>query len=418
MKKKNLLRAPKGALGRCERSRSVWFASKLSMLCVLALALTACGSASSPTALPTVILDGGAANNSPTQPASQASGGGVTASGIVMPVQDAQLAFALAGNIKKVYVAEGDQVKAGDILAELDNDIVQVQVDQAQRTVRELTSPAAIAAAEQAVATLQKTYDDAKKKVDSLNLRHADNVTIDYLKAQLVLAQTALDRARDDYKSTGRLASVDPLRATAATNLYNAQRAYNIALGNLNWYTEKPSANDVALTTADFDSASAALQEAKWYLSELKGESIPSDATGSQLTQLQQARDNLKAAQNNLEQTRLLAPIPGVITAMNMVVGEYVTPGQMLAAVSNVADLQVVTTDLSERDVPSVNIGQSATISVEALNVEITGHVISISSVADTLGGDVIYKTTLALDELPEGIRAGMSVTVNILAGK
>ena len=255
---------------------------------------------------------------------------------------------------------------------------------KAQRTVRELTSPAAIASAEQAVANLQKTYEGAKRKADSLGLRHADNVTIDYLKAQLVLAQSALDRARDDYKRTGRLASVDPIRATAATNLYNAQRAYNIALGNLNWYTEQPSANDVALTTANFDSASAALQEAQWYLAELKDESIPPDATGSQLTQLQQARDNLKAAQNNLEHTRLLAPIPGVITEMNMVAGEYVTPGQMLAAVSDVSNLQVVTTDLSERDVPNVNIGQSATISVEALNVEITGHVISISSVADT----------------------------------
>ena len=49
---------------------------------------------------------------------------------------------------------------------------------------------------------------------------------------------------------------------------------------------------------------------------------------------------------------------------------------------------------------------------VEALDVEITGTVESISSVAETLGGDVIYKTTIALDELPEGIRAGMSVTV------
>jgi len=35
--------------------------------------------------------------------------------------------------------------------------------------------------------------------------------------------------------------------------------------------------------------------------------------------------------------------------------------------------------------------------------------------VADTLGGDVIYKTTIALDSLPDGIRSGMSVTVNYL---
>jgi len=379
---------------------------------ILALLLNACGSNSAITAIPTVILDGGAANNSPTQPTSQTSSGRVTASGIVIPVQDAQLAFALAGNIKKVYIAEGDRVKAGDVLAELDNDIVQVEVDQAQRSVRELTSSASIAAAEQAIANLQKDYDDAKKKADSIELRHTDSATIDYLKAQLVLAQNDLDRARDAVKHTGRLSNVDPAKAAATTNLYNTQRAYNNALSNLNWYTEQPSANDVALTNANFDSASAALQEAEWYLSELKGESIPTDATGTQLAQLQQARDNLKTAQNKLEDTRLIAPISGIVTTMNIVTGEYVTPGQMLVAVSDVANLQVITTDLSERDVTSVSVGQKVTVLVEALNAEVPGHVITISSIADTLGGDVVYKTTIVLEELPEGIRAGMSATV------
>jgi len=384
----------------------------LIILTGMAFTLNACGSNSAPTAIPTVVLDGGAVNNSSIQPASQSSSGDVTASGIVMPAQEAQLAFALAGNVKKVYVAEGDQVKAGEVLAELDNTLVQVEVDQAQRTVRELTSQAAIAAAEQAVVTAQETYEDAQKKVDSNNYRRADQSAIDYYKAQLVLAQKALDGARDTYNKTGRLSSADPLRAAATTNLYNTQKAYNTALSNLNYFTEKPSENDVALANAELDSAASALQEAQWYLAELQGESIPADATGALLAQLQQARDNLKAAQNRLDHTRLLSPIPGAVTTVNIVAGEYVSPGQMLVTISDVADLQVVTTDLSERDVSNVNIGQNVMVLVDALNAEVSGQVISISSVADTLGGDVVYKTTIALDELPEGIRAGMSVTV------
>src|SRR5258706_4017881 len=268
---------------------------KLPLILLIAIALTACGSGNNAQPIPTVVLDSGTASASPTQSAAQSSSNGtVTASGVVKPVQEAQLAFALTGNIMKIHVAEGDQVKAGDILVELDNTAIQVEVDQAQRALRELTSPAAIAAAEQAVANAQKTYDDSKKKVDNINLRHTDNVTINYLKDQLVLAQDALDRARDQYKHTGGLSSLDPDRAKAGTNLYNAQQAYNSALSNLNYLTNKPSENDVAITTANFDSASAALQESKWYLSELKGETLPSDATGTQLAQLQQARDNLK----------------------------------------------------------------------------------------------------------------------------
>jgi hypothetical protein len=72
----------------------------------------------------------------------------------------------------------------------------------------------------------------------------------------------------------------------------------------------------------------------------------------------------------------------------------------------------VETTDLSERDVSSVQIGQPAIIHIDALNQDVTGRVDAISPVADTLGGDVVYKTTLELDERPNGILAGMSVEV------
>jgi len=385
----------------------------LVIVILIALLVSACGSGNNNQAIPTVVLDGSTTSGSPTQSATPSvSSGDVTASGIVVPVQDAQLAFAMAGDIQKVNVAEGDLVKAGDVLAELDNTAVQAEVNQAERTVRELTSPAAIAAAEQAVANNQKTYEDAKKKVDSINNRHADNTTINYLKDQVTLAQNALDHARDVYKRTGGLSNVDPARAQSGTNLYNAQQAYNRALSNLDWYANPPSANDVALATADFDAASAALQEAKWYVSELKGETVPADATGEKLTQLQQARDTLDAAQNKLDHTRLVAPFAGVITAVNLVAGEYASPGLAVIAISDVVNLQVITTDLSERDVANVSVGQSTSVFVEALGKEVTGHVLTISNVADTLGGDVVYKTTIALDELPEGIRAGMSVTV------
>ena len=124
------------------------------ILIILALTLSACSAGESAQPIPTVVLEGSTVNNSGTQSAAQtSSGGSVAASGIVVPAQEAQLAFALAGNVKEVYVTEGAQVQAGDLLAELDNDLVQIEVDQAQRTVRELTSPAAIAAAEQAKIT-------------------------------------------------------------------------------------------------------------------------------------------------------------------------------------------------------------------------------------------------------------------------
>jgi multidrug resistance efflux pump len=380
---------------------------------VTALVLTACSSGSAPTPIPTVVLDGG--NAATTQAAASNSNGNiVSASAVVVPVQDAQLGFSLAGIVKKVYVTSGDQVKTGDLLAELDNISIQLEVETAERSVRELSSAAGIAAAEQAVANAQKTYEDAEKKVNSIRNRHADNVTINYLQDQVTLAQDALDRARDAYKQTAGRSNVDPVRAKAATNLYNAQRAYNTALGNLNWYANPPSDLDVAIATAEFDAASAALQEAKWYLAELKGESIPDDATGAKLAQLQQARADLQAAQDKLEQTRLRSSISGVVTRVEIVPGEYVIAGQSLIGISDINNLQVKTTDLSERDVTRVKVGDPVMILVEAVSQEFEGKVITISPVANTLGGDVVYEVTIEFTEKPEGLLGGMSAEVSI----
>ncbi len=385
---------------------------KLVIPIILALALTACGSNATQTPIPTIVVE---SDSNPVQPVSPvSSGGSVVASAVLVPAQEAELAFVTGGTVAKVNAKVGDRVTAGYILVELDNTLAQLDVERAQRTLRELTSPAAIAAAEQAVANAQDTFDDTKKKVDSLNYRNSDSLTVNYLQDQVTLAQDALDRARDSYNSTAKLSDLDPARAKAGTNLYNAQKAYNTAVSNLSWYTSLPSENDVAMVTADFDAADAALQEAKWYLSELKGESIPTDATGAQLAQLQQARNELQAAQNRLDQSRLIAPIDGVVVQVNVVAGEYATPGKVLIVISDVGQLQVKTTDLSERDITKVQIDAPATISIEALDQEFSGRVLRISPLASTLGGDVVYEVTLTFDEQPAGALAGMTADVTI----
>ncbi|MBI4762157.1 MAG: HlyD family secretion protein [Chloroflexota bacterium] len=387
----------------------------ITVYCLLITLLTACGSSATPTPIPTLVLGSGDATPAP-RPVS--SGGNVVASAVLVPAQEAHLAFAAGGMVVKVNAKVGDRVTAGYILVELDDTLARLEVERAQRVLRELTSPAAVAAAEQAVANAQEAYDEAKKKAESLNRRFADNVTRDYLEAQVTLAQQALDLAREAYNRTRGLSSADPARAKAAADLYNAQKAYNTALANLNWFTEKPSETEVARITADLNAASAALQEAKWYLAALKGETLPDEASGAQLAQLQQARADLNAAQVRLAQTRLTAPIDGIVAQVDVIAGEYAAPGKVLIVLSNVDQLQVKTTDLSERDVTKVKVGEPAVILIDALNREFSGTVISISPLASVLGGDVVYEVTLVFDEQPVGALAGMTADVRFGEGE
>jgi HlyD family secretion protein len=74
--------------------------------------------------------------------------------------------------------------------------------------------------------------------------------------------------------------------------------------------------------------------------------------------------------------------------------------------------LQLETTDLSERDIAKVKVGAPVKISIEALNETFTGKVVSISPRADTVGGDTVFKVTIAFDEQPENLLWGMTAEV------
>jgi multidrug efflux pump subunit AcrA (membrane-fusion protein) len=383
----------------------------LLLIPLLLLILTACGAkaGNSAEAVPTVALSSG------TQTAKSAlpSGSGVTASGNVVAAEEAQMAFTVGGNVAKVYVAVGDKVKEGDLLVELDNTTIQLDVAQAERNLREMTSPSAIATASQAVANARKTLEDAEDKAESLFYPRASDTLIDNTQAEIDLAKKAVARAADSYRTVERLPDGDTKKATILLALTNAQIRLNNLVVKYNWYAGTATATDAAVTQANLDAAKASFQEAQWYLSALKGEQLPPEAVGIKLAQFQSARDAVTAAQQRLEATRLAAPISGTVVTMNLTVGEYAAPAQIQVVISDVDHLKVETTDLSERDVPKVTVGQPVTVVVDALNESITGKVTLISSVSTTLGGDVVYQTTIELDTpFPEGLRAGMSVEV------
>lgn len=382
----------------------------LPIFLLIALGLSACsGLTPAPTPIPTLVLGSGADSPAPASP----SHSGVVASGFVVPAEDAALAFGMAGRISLVHVAVGQAVKAGDVLLELENTALQIELSQAERALRELTSPAAVAAAEQARANAQKALEDAKNKVDALQYRRASETRLDNLQAEIDLANRALSLAQDAYKRVSSLPDGDTRKATALYNMTQAQLRVNALNAEYNWLTGTPNETDAAITRANYESAQAALQESEWYLLALKGENLPSEASGPQLAALESARSALALIRQRLEATRLLAPIDGEIVAVELVAGEYAQPGLPVVFISNVRELQVQTSDLSERDVVRVAVGQSVSVFVKALGETVNGEVVRISPVATTLGGDVVYQTTIRLDKpYPESLRAGMSVDV------
>ena len=124
-----------------------------------------------------------------------------------------------------------------------------------------------------------------------------------------------------------------------------------------------------------------------------------------------QARlDSIKA---QLANSTLVSPVDGTVTAMDISVGETVTPGRAVITIANLKTFRIETTDLSEVDSPQVSIGKPAKIYIEALNLDTSGTVVEIAQQSETIGGDVVFKVTIELDQQPEGLRWGMSAEVH-----
>lgn len=175
-------------------------------------------------------------------------------------------------------------------------------------------------------------------------------------------------------------------------------------------------AAQAALTSAEIDAQIQKQRRRKFdfdtfnfiYVS-TAGEKI--QAADAKVDQMQSA---LEAAKASLAQATLLAPFGGTVVRVDVSSGEYVQPGQVIIELARLADLQIETTDLSELNIAAVKIGQPATVFVEALNEEFPGKVTAISPISNTVGGDVVFKVTIKLDEQPADLLWGMSADVEI----
>lgn len=102
------------------------------------------------------------------------------------------------------------------------------------------------------------------------------------------------------------------------------------------------------------------------------------------------------------------------MTRLNYQSGEWVLPGQVIVVLADLEHLRIETTDLSELDIMRVAVGQAAKVTVKALGQTVSGKVSAIAPLAEKLGDDVVYRTTVELDGKLAGLRAGMSVEVEI----
>lgn len=241
----------------------------------------------------------------------------------------------VAGYVKLLSINDNQQVKAGDVLLE---------IDPADYITRRDHAAAALDAARAAAEVAQNNFATTGVSAPS-NLEAAE--------AQVEAAKANWDKATSDLKRMQRLSN----EARSMEQLEQAIASEKSMNSNL---------EDAEAKLRAAETAPKVIAEAK--------------ANSDQLTaQVKQAEADLAQAEIDLANTKIMAPIDGRITKRSVEQGNYVQPGEALASlVGN--DLWVVA-NFKETQLSKMHPGQAVAIKVDAYSgITIKGKVDSIQS--------------------------------------
>lgn len=288
----------------------------------------------------------------------------VAASGEIVATRYADIGSSVMGKIISLPVREGDRVRAGQILAQID--AVQARSD--------------VTGAGAQVSALESEERAAAERVKTAA-------------ADLAAAEA---RAKDAEQQATRRAALLKQGIVAQADYDSARTAADAA-------------------TAALASARAAVDLAK-----------QSEAAASR--RVTQARAQQTRAQDTLTKTSVVSPIDGVVTRLQVREGEMVVigiqnqPGTTLMTVSNLSQIDAEV-KAAEADVLRLALGQPATVTLEAIpGRQFTGKVVEIGAsalpAASTGASAREFKVVVRLDQPDAGLRPGLTCDAEIVTSE
>jgi HlyD family secretion protein len=288
----------------------------------------------------------------------------VTASGEILAERYAEIGSSVMGRVVELPVAEGQTVAAGDLLARVDPVQARSELEAAEAVIRALEAEA-LSAQEQVVSSrAELELAEAQARESTANLERLET-----LFERELISTSELDTARAVAES--RDAQVRAARAAIA----RAERAQEAAERRIS-----------------------------------------------------QARAQADRARDLLQKTAIESPISGVVSSLQVRQGEMVVigiqnqPGTVLMTVSDLSELNAEV-KVAEADVLRVEVGQPATVTLEALpDREFEGRVTEVgaSALPQLTAGAAAreFRVEIRLVDPDPGIRPGLTCDAEILVGE
>ncbi len=274
----------------------------------------------------------------------------VSASGTIQPKESVDISADTMGRVVNLAVNEGDIVKKGQFLLQIDPKNLETAVQNQE---------ASLAAAKSSLEEMRKSVDSAK--------------------VSLTQSEATANRQKDLH-ARGLLAD-----------------------------------QDFEISQNDLKVKEAALQQSEQSLK-------------TQQMRIDQQQAMLDSAKYDLTKVRIVSPIDGIVTKRNILEGETVVIGTMNNAgtvLLTVADMSVIQAEVEvdETDIPSVRIGQPATVTIDALpDQTFHGTVTEVGNSPDTTSTNASSSSSRAtnflvkvtIDGTIPQVRPGFTCTANI----
>jgi len=356
----------------------------------------------------------------------------VSASGTVEPISLVDVRSRATGTVRRVLVEEGDRVRRGQVLVEIDDPDARAAVEtargalvaadarlseaEAQVTVTRSTTATAIRQAEANVAAARARLTQAQGSRPE-EIAQAEEA-VRQAQANETLAKQTLAR-QEQLFNEGFIsrASVDQARSQyeiAASQLRAAQtRLAQVRAGG--------SAQDVEIARAQLRQAEAQLAEARGGALQVR---LRMEQVVASRAQRGQAAANLRQAQDQLGETRITAPIDGLVVKRSVAVGQSVigsasggTPVLTLAEVTPVLARVLV----DESDIAQLTSRKEVAVEVTAdalPGVTLAGRIERIAPQPGVEQNVTQYPVVVEVDDRQRVLRLGMTVDAEFILAR
>ncbi len=273
----------------------------------------------------------------------------------------------------------------------------------------------AVTSANLTLKTAQDDYDKAWTKYTNDSNNVTARLNFDQKLAQLAVAKNDMAQAEQDLAD--KVAGADPLIV--------AQRQAQLVLARSNLAQAEQDLADkvagadpliVAQRQAQLVLARSNLTKAEQDLADMQADKLAIELRQLKVTGAQEALDDAVEAMNDAKNINLTAPFDGVVSSVSLDAGQKATAKAAVIELVKTSGAQVNAV-VNEIDFARVKIGQSVTLSVDALsNAVITGNVSTLSLLGKANSGVVSYPLTINVTA-PRGVQLGegMSTTATIL---